>query len=319
MEITTESIRRLANRCRDVTDTEAGPRGPIGYPLSLALCIIDAIYSTGSHPTAVGNIVDRYIARHGNADGAKSLRYSIASVGGERAWAETVAHNLKPASTQAGAPLKAAVIDQATRLMADLDIETVPDLLSAVEANPEDNEVLSGWTTLPSQSSKVTYFHLLALAGSAHFEPDLRVRRFLTDITCEFLPPFAEVGPGEDDCPGTAEHESRFAEAVDAEPSDQEVGEAAVDVRPSLGDEWAGPGGDWSPGNGRWDFSGSGFGDHPMEADDARRLISETADVLGMRIDELGRLVWQLAHGRIRPRPRRQDTETWSGLAISAG
>lgn len=56
-----------------------------------------------------------------------------------------------------------------------------------------------------------------------------------------------------------------------------------------------------------------------MEADDARCLISETADVLGMRIDEFGRLVWQLAHGRIRPPRRRQDTEAWSGLAFSAG
>ena len=51
-----------------------------------------------------------------------------------RAWAETVAHNLKPANTHPGAPLKAEVVNQATRLMADLDIETVTEIFIRVNS-----------------------------------------------------------------------------------------------------------------------------------------------------------------------------------------
>lgn len=181
MEITTGSIRHVAERCRALISSAAGVRPTIGYPASLALCLIDAVYSTGSHPAAVDNIIDRYVFRHGCADGAKSLRYSIAAAGGERAWAESVAHNLKPANTHPGAPLKAEVVNRATRLMADLDIETVPDLREAVSACPHDNEVIRRWRALPSQSSGVTYFHLLALAGVDHFEADRAVLRFLAD------------------------------------------------------------------------------------------------------------------------------------------
>ncbi|RAG65769.1 hypothetical protein DN536_36600, partial [Burkholderia multivorans] len=105
--------------------------------------------------------------------------YSIAAAGGAKAWAETVACNRKPANTHPGAPLKAEVVDRATRLMADLDIDTVPDLLSAIGPDVRENPVAEGWTALPSQHSAVAYFHLLSLAGSDHFEPDRVVLRYL--------------------------------------------------------------------------------------------------------------------------------------------
>lgn len=179
MEITTDEVDRLVHRCRAlVADEEEHPR-PISHPQSLALCIIDALYATGSHPTAVANILDRYVSRHGYRDGAKALRYSIAAAGGARAWAATVAHNRKPANTHPGAPLKAEVIDQATRLMADLDIDTVPDLRSAIGSDVRENAVAERWTALPSQHSAVTYLHLLALAEVDHFETDRVVLRYL--------------------------------------------------------------------------------------------------------------------------------------------
>ena len=78
MEITTSSIRELAWRCEEFLDERAEPL-TVSYPGSLALCILDALFATGSHPKAVDNVVDRYIARHGRDDGAKSLRYSIAA------------------------------------------------------------------------------------------------------------------------------------------------------------------------------------------------------------------------------------------------
>lgn len=184
MMITTNSVARLAQRCGEFLDEPVQPLG--GYPESLALCILDAIYSTGSHPRAVDNVVARYIARHGCSDGAKSLRYSIAAAGGARSWAESVTCNLKPASTHSDALLKAEVVDRATRVMADHNIDTVSDLRQIVGdqplISPFSGKVSGSWLALPSQSSGITWLHLLMYAGSPHFEVDYRVTRYLAEV-----------------------------------------------------------------------------------------------------------------------------------------
>ncbi len=161
---------------------------PEGYPRSLALCLIDSIYSTGSHYSSVVNVVNRYRAQRGSTDGAAALLQSMSAAGGPRGWAESVADNLKPAHTKAGAPLKAEVIEQAAQLMVDHGIDTVEDLVAAVEASPTDNPVHDAWKKLPSQRSGVTYNYLLLLAGLPSVKPDRMVLRFLelaigTDVT----------------------------------------------------------------------------------------------------------------------------------------
>lgn len=185
MMITTNSVARLAQRCGEFLGDFGQTMTP-SYPTSLALCILDAIYSTGSHPTAVDNIVARYIARHGDAHGAKSLRYSIAAAGGPRPWAELEACNLKPASTHPGAVLKAEVVDDATRVMADHGVDDVGDLREAVGEGTcsyaFSSDVSKGWRALPSQSSGITWLHLLMLAGSPHFEVDDKVVGYLAEV-----------------------------------------------------------------------------------------------------------------------------------------
>jgi hypothetical protein len=185
MMITTNSVARLAQRCGEFIGDFGGSLAH-GYPTSLALCILDAIYSTGSHPSAVNNVVDRYIARHGRDDGAKALRDSIAAAGGARTWAQIVVRNLKPASTHPGALLKAEVVDRATRVMADFGIDTVADLRSAVGdetfISPFSNDLSGNWLALPSQSSGITWLHLLNLAGSRHFEVDFAVTSYLAEV-----------------------------------------------------------------------------------------------------------------------------------------
>lgn len=152
---------------------------PEGYPHSLALCIIDSIYSTGSHYTSVVNVINRYRTVHGRNDGAQALLLSIATAGGPRDWAKSVARNEKPAHTRSGAPLKAEVIEQAAQLMVENNINTVVDLVATVAESPQDNPVHDGWKRLPSQSSGVTYNYLLLLAGLPSVKPDRMVLRFL--------------------------------------------------------------------------------------------------------------------------------------------
>lgn len=107
------------------------------------------------------------------------LLQSFSAVGGPRAWAETVADNVKPAKTKPGAPLKAEVTEQAAQLLVDHDIDTVEDLVAAVEANLLDNSIHAAWRRLPSQSSGVTYSYRLLLAGLPSVKPDRMVVRSL--------------------------------------------------------------------------------------------------------------------------------------------
>lgn len=179
MTVTEHEVDRLVEYC----EAELGDKDlwitPAGYPDSLALCVIDSIYSTGSHYTSVVNVIRKYKAARGTGDGAKALLASIEQAGGPKRWAETIAANVKPAHTRTGAPLKADVIDQAAQMLVDLGIDTVPDLVEQVSANPADNAVHTGWKRLPSQSSGVTYNYLLLLAGLPSVKPDRMVLRFL--------------------------------------------------------------------------------------------------------------------------------------------
>src|SRR5690606_20452181 len=99
MTATQDEIDRLVAYCgANLGDQELWIT-PRGYPGSLALCIIDSIYSTGSHYMSVVNVVNRYRAANGRNDGAQALLGSIAAAGGPRAWAESVVDNRKPANT----------------------------------------------------------------------------------------------------------------------------------------------------------------------------------------------------------------------------
>lgn len=158
---------------------------PEGYPESLALCVIDAIYSTGSHYSSVVNVINRYRKVRGGTDGADGLLKSIEDAGGPERWAVDVAGNVKPANTRPGAPLKADVVQQAAQLLTDLAIDTVPDLVAGVSPRPQDSPVHDRWKNLPSQSSGVTFNYLLILAGLPSVKPDRMVLRFLADALHE--------------------------------------------------------------------------------------------------------------------------------------
>lgn len=185
MPVTQQEIGALVQYCNENLGDKDLWSTPEGYPQSLALCLIDSLYSTGSHYTSVVNVVNKYKEVRGDNDGAHALRASIQEAGGPRAWAENVVDNVKPAHTKPNALLKAEVIDRAAQLMVDLEIDTVEDLKEAVEASPQDNPVRAGWKKLPSQSSGVTYNYLLILAGMPSVKPDRMVLRFLADALGE--------------------------------------------------------------------------------------------------------------------------------------
>lgn len=188
MRITDREISTLVDYCNANLGDKDLWKTPDGYPDSLALCIIDSIYSTGSHYSSVVNVIKRYEDARGGADGSRALLDSIVEAGGAKLWATDVVGNVKPAHTRPGARLKAEVVQEAAESLLELGVDTVPDLVASVSPRPQESAVHSAWKRLPSQSSGVTFNYLLILAGLPSVKPDRMVLRFLATALGESVP-----------------------------------------------------------------------------------------------------------------------------------
>lgn len=191
-EMTTEQTQdatKLVESCRAIFGDEASWITANGYPASLALCIIDSIFSTGSHYTSVINVVREYCALRQakgadpHRDGVEELLASFEHVGGSAGWAVAV-DNHKPAHTKPGALLKAEVIHRAALALKALKggpILTTADMHAEFAKDDELKRIKKVWLGLPSQSSGVTFNYLLILAGFQSVKPDRMVIRFIKE------------------------------------------------------------------------------------------------------------------------------------------
>jgi len=156
----------------------------VGYPESLALCVIDAIQSTGPTYVSVVNVLSRYrnyrtaAGANPETDGLKELISTFDQLGGVDGWIETIGNRNRTFS-RAHAPYKAeAIWDAAGRLQA-LGIDTIQDFRAAV-ANPAQADVVERtWRTVVSQASGVTWSYVLMLAGHDGVKTDRMIVRFV--------------------------------------------------------------------------------------------------------------------------------------------
>lgn len=191
-EMTTEQTldaTKLVESCRAIFGDESTWITANGYQGSLALCIIDSIFSTGSHYQSVINVVNAYCAIRKaeggdpHYDGVEELLTSFKKVGGSAEWAKTI-DNHKPAHTKPGALLKAEIIYRAALALKGLDgggIFTTADMHAEFAKDEELKRIKKVWLRLPSQSSGVTFNYLLILAGFQSVKPDRMVMRFIEE------------------------------------------------------------------------------------------------------------------------------------------
>ncbi|EHI14856.1 hypothetical protein [Mycolicibacterium thermoresistibile] len=157
---------------------------PTGYPQSLALCIIDAIYSTGARYSTVENIVRRYreyrAAQDGGADtdGTDELSATIRELGGPRPWATRIG-NLRPTSTSPGAPLKAEAVARCAESLTALGIRSTADLRAAAQSAESFDSAKQAWCVIPGQRSGVTWNYALILAQVPAVKADRMVVNFV--------------------------------------------------------------------------------------------------------------------------------------------
>lgn len=172
-------VDALADACeRDLGDA-AEWFTPHNHPDSLALCIIDAIYSTGASYVTVERIIDRYTAfragQGGDAtqDGARELLATFEDLGDASAWATQIG-NRRPTSSTPGALLKAqAIVEVATHLV-ELGVTTTAELRDVAETAALD-VVKKAWTSVPGQRSGTTWIYVLMLSGVSGVIADRRV------------------------------------------------------------------------------------------------------------------------------------------------
>src|SRR4051794_40015810 len=176
-----EALRTACNR--DLGDPDLWFQ-PNGYRGSLALCIIDSIYSTGAHYSSVVNVVRRYRdyrADQGgdaNADGTSELLATIDELGGADHWASRIG-NRRPTSTAKGAPLKAEAIREVAEALSNLSIRSADELRSAAADVTSLRSAKKAWTATPGQRSGLTWEYALMLAGVPGVKADRMVTRYV--------------------------------------------------------------------------------------------------------------------------------------------
>lgn len=179
-------VDALAEACeRDLGDAGAWFTPRI-YRDSLALSIIDSIYSTGASYVTVERIIDRYTTFRANQggdatqDGARELLATFEELGDASAWATQIG-NRRPTSSTPGAPLKAqAIVDLASHLV-ELGITTTAELRDVAETAALD-VVRKAWVSVPGQRSGTTWIYVLMLSGVSGVIADRRVIDYVARV-----------------------------------------------------------------------------------------------------------------------------------------
>lgn len=159
-------------------------RRPTGYPNSLALCVLDAVWSLGAnYDLHVTPILKRYRDyRRGEGhdpetDGASDLLGVYQRLGGPTGFRQAVGNNQR-AYPRSHAPFKADTVHQAAEALHSQGINTAAQLRDAVASAHGD--LKRAWRAVPGLHSSLTgWRYLLLLAGIEQVKPDRMILRFV--------------------------------------------------------------------------------------------------------------------------------------------
>jgi hypothetical protein len=162
---------------------------PDGYKNSLALCVMDSIWSIGIKYQTVVRVLDRYLEQRGFggirdaqkcADGPSDFLEWVKSLNAHEKAADEVSLRLKngnKTSSAHNAVLKSEAVIQACQILQSMNVESTFDLISRID------EVKPHWLyEVPGQRSGISWRYLLMLSGSPGVKPDRMVLRFLERI-----------------------------------------------------------------------------------------------------------------------------------------
>lgn len=157
---------------------------PKGYPDSLALCIIDAIWSNNNRYPIVHGVIERYRSRrrrwsNADKDGVPELLQFYETVGGVAAFIDQVGTRNR-LSNQLDSPQKGEAVRLIANAFQDLGVNTAAQFRQ-IDGTELGDQLKSMWVTIPHQSSEVSWHYLRALVGLPDVIPDHAVVRFIAD------------------------------------------------------------------------------------------------------------------------------------------
>lgn len=158
---------------------------PPGYE-SVALAVLDSIYSTGNRYAGVIHALNRYrTSRRAEGDdpdqdGAIDLVAAVDRWGGTGGLVERT--NRWRTSTKAGAPSKAEAAYGAATILADHGLDSVAQVREALGTRDKQHEspVKTRWLALPGQRSGLTWTYFLMLCGVPGVKADRMVVSYVS-------------------------------------------------------------------------------------------------------------------------------------------
>jgi hypothetical protein len=165
---------------------ELGPQSTWPTPVlleGLALCVLNAVYSTGNRSESVVRVLDRYRRRRSEAgaspdtDGPAELVAEINSCGGPAGFADALDNHWR-AWQHKSAPYKTDVIHGAAQLLVTESVHNRDDLQAALEIPTRHDALKRGWRGLPGQRSGLTWRYFLMNAGMPGIKADRMIMRW---------------------------------------------------------------------------------------------------------------------------------------------
>lgn len=159
---------------------------PDGYQ-SVALAILDSIYSTGNVYAGVRNVIKRYRClrkkegAHPESDTATDLINAFDRWGGVEAFVLKTNNRWRTYPSRE-APYKAYAALEAAKILAAHSLETVSDVVDrlAERESRERSDIAKEWLAITGQSSGLTWNYFLMLLGIPGVKADRMVIRFVT-------------------------------------------------------------------------------------------------------------------------------------------
>lgn len=160
---------------------------PDGYQ-SVALAILDSIYSTGNVYAGVRNVIKRYRClrkkegANPEADTATDLINAFDRWGGVEGFVLKT-NNRWRTSSRHHAPYKAYAALEAAKVLAAHSLETVSDVVERLSEREsrERSDIAKEWLAITGQSSGLTWNYFLMLLGIPGVKADRMVIRFVTE------------------------------------------------------------------------------------------------------------------------------------------
>lgn len=166
-DVSGQELQQLIAACKQDLGTSSDWIAPPGYPKSLALCVIDAVFSINANYAGVVNVVNQY-RRHraeqqgdADTDGVIELLRTFELSKGSDGWAEAVENHWRT-STRSGI-LKAEAVRQEAHVLAEHRVWSVADLHTAAVDDRLD-ALERDWLTVTGQGSGISWSYVPILA-----------------------------------------------------------------------------------------------------------------------------------------------------------